>query len=559
MTNHTREGTVPWPADLAAEFRAKGYWEDRPLGAYILDTADRLKEKTAIVDGEVRFSYAEVVDRMDAAAERLLQLGLRADDRIMVQLPNGWQFTLLTLACFRAGIIPVMALPAHRKYELSFLTELSESRAIAVPDVLKGFDHQGLAEELRDSIPSLETLLVAGTANTGNTSLEELLAPGSDPAGARARLDLLAPSPDAPALFLLSGGTTGLPKLINRTHNDYAYNIKATSVPTAVTQDTVYLGTLPASHNFPLACPGILGVLFAGGKVVMLPSPEPRKAFAAIAAEQVTLSTAVPAVAQRWIEYQQETSSDQLASLQVLQVGGSRLPDEIAQKVKPVLGATLQQVFGMAEGLINTTRLDDPEEVICTTQGRPVSEADEVRIVDEAGNDLPDGTAGSILTRGPYTPRGYYRAPEANARAFDADGWYASGDIVQRRPDGNLIVQGRDKDMINRGGEKISAEEIESLVYRIEEVTMAAAIAMPDRELGERLCLYITVKPDHTVTLEQIQEMLRKTGVAAYKIPEYLVVVDELPATKVGKISKKDLRTDIAERLAAAAHSSHTP
>ncbi|WP_457949772.1 (2,3-dihydroxybenzoyl)adenylate synthase [Pseudarthrobacter sp. alpha12b] len=556
MTSHTSEGTTPWPADLAAEFRAKGYWEDRALGSYILETADRLPDKVAIVDGDVRLTYADLANRMDAGAERLLQLGLRPDDRVMVQLPNGWQFALLTLACFRAGIIPVMALPAHRQYELSFLSELSESRAIAVPDKIKDFDHQALAEDLVAAIPSLETILVSGAANPMNVRLEEILAPGKDPQAARARLDKNAPSPDSPALFLLSGGTTGLPKLITRTHNDYAYNIKATSVPTGVTEDTVYLGTLPASHNFPLACPGILGILFAGGRVVMLPSPEPRKAFAAIEREKVTLSTAVPAVAQRWIEYQEETGGAQLASLEVIQVGGSRLPDEIARKVKPVLGATLQQVFGMAEGLINTTRLDDPEDVICTTQGRPVSEADEIRIVDEAGNDLPDGVAGSILTRGPYTPRGYYKAPEANARAFTPDGWYASGDIVERRPDGNLIVQGRDKDMINRGGEKISAEEIESLVYRIEDITMAAAVAMPDPVLGEKLCLYITVKPGTEVTLEQIQQMLRETGIAAFKIPERLVVVDELPATKVGKINKKELRADIAERLATASANS---
>ncbi|WP_028268260.1 MULTISPECIES: (2,3-dihydroxybenzoyl)adenylate synthase [Micrococcaceae] len=552
MSSHTSEGTIAWPADLAAEFRAKGYWEDRALGSYIVDTADRLPEKVAVVDGDLRLTYAELANRMDAAAERLLGLGLRPDDRIMVQLPNGWQFTVLTLACFRAGIIPVMALPAHRQYELSFLTELSEARAIAVPDVIKDFDHQELAEGLAATIPSLEFILVSGEANARNVRLEDILAPGADAPGARARLDDSAPSPDSPALFLLSGGTTGLPKLITRTHNDYAYNIKATSIPTGVTENTVYLGTLPASHNFPLACPGILGILFAGGRAVMLPSPEPRKAFATIEREKVTLSTAVPAVAQRWIEYQQETGGDQLASLEVLQVGGSRLPDEIARKVKPVLGATLQQVFGMAEGLINTTRLDDPDDVICATQGRPVSEADEVRIVGEAGEDLPDGVAGSILTRGPYTPRGYYRAPEANARAFTPDGWYASGDIVERRPDGNLIVQGRDKDMINRGGEKISAEEIESLVYRIEDVTMAAAIAMPDPHLGERLCLYITVKPGTEVTLDQIQGMLRQTGVAAFKIPEHLVVVDELPATKVGKINKKELRADIAERLGTA-------
>ena len=221
--------------------------------------------------------------------------------------------------------------------------------------------------------------------------------------------------------------------------------------------------TLPASHNFPLACPGILGTLLAGGRVVMLPSPEPERAFAAIAAERVSVTAAVPAVAQRWIRHAREHGAAQLHTLTLLQVGGARLADEIARQVRPVLGCTLQQVFGMAEGLLNYTRLDDPEDVICTTQGQPLSEGDEVRIVDTRDRGVPDGEPGSLLTRGPYTPRGYYRAAEQNARAFTAGGWYRSGDIVRRRPDGNLVVEGRDKDMINRGGEKISAEEVENL------------------------------------------------------------------------------------------------
>ncbi|WP_413250229.1 (2,3-dihydroxybenzoyl)adenylate synthase [Sinomonas flava] len=555
MTHPTREGTVPWPAELAAEFRTKGYWEDRALGAYVHDTADRLPEKTALVDGGVRMTYRELADRMDAGAERLLALGLRPDDRVLVQLPNGWQFAVFTFACFRAGIIPVMALPAHRRYELAFLADLAEVRALVVPDLIKEFDHRELAAEVAEAVPSVEWTLVSGDAGPAGTQLEPLLAPGHDPAGARARLDAAAPDPDSPACFLLSGGTTGLPKLITRTHNDYAYNVRVCSEAAGLTEETVYLGTLPASHNFPLACPGILGAFFAGGTAVMLPSPSPARVFATVEAERVTMAAAVPAVAQRWIEYQQEAGGTQLASLAVLQVGGSRMPDELARKVRPVLGAQLQQVFGMAEGLINMTRLDDPDDVVCTTQGRPVSEADEVRIVDELGNDLPDGEAGAILTRGPYTPRGYYRAPEANERAFADGGWYASGDVVERRPDGNLVVQGRDKDMINRGGEKISAEEIESLVYRLEEVTMVAAVAMPDPVLGERLCLYVTLRPGAELTLERVQEALRSYGIAAFKLPERLVVVEELPTTKVGKINKKELRADIAARQAALAES----
>ena len=308
--------------------------------------------------------------------------------------------------------------------------------------------------------------------------------------------------------------------------------------------------TLPASHNFPLACPGILGTLLAGGRVVMLPSPEPESAFAAIAAEGITVTAAVPAIAQRWIRHAREHGAGQLRTLSLLQVGGARLADEIARQVRPVLGCTLQQVFGMAEGLLNYTRLDDPEDVICTTQGQPLSEGDEVRIVDTRDRDVPDGEPGSLLTRGPYTPRGYYRAAEQNARAFTAGGWYRSGNIVRRRPDGNLVVEGRDKDMINRGGEKISAEEVENLVYQLPQVAQVAAIAMPDPELGERVCVYAVLMPGAALTLDDVRAAMTKAEVARFKWPERLVVVPELPATKVGKIDKKALRADIAARLA---------
>ena len=552
MTHRTSDGTVPWPAADAEVFRSKGYWKDRALGSYVMDAADRDPSAVAVVDGEMRLTYGELIDRVDACAERMIDLGLRADNRLVLQLPNCWEFVVLVLGCFRAGVVPVMALTAHRQYELSYLAGHSEAVAIVVPDSFREFDHRDMAMTLAHEVPTLEWVIVKGDPGNAGTSLDDLVAPGDDTAGARSRLDAAAPSGDAVACFLLSGGTTGLPKLIARTHNDYELNVRMTSAVTNVTDKTVYLGTLPASHNFPFACPGVLGTLFAGGRVVMVPSPEPSRAFSVIGSEKVTLATAVPAVAQRWIEYQQDNRTDLLGSLEVLQVGGARLADEMAYKVRPVLGATLQQVFGMAEGLINMTRLDDPEEVICATQGRPVSEADEVRIVDADGNDVPAGTAGSILTRGPYTPRGYYRAAEQNAQAFTPDGWYASGDIVERRPDGNLVVQGRDKDMINRGGEKISADEIENLAYRIDAVALAAAVGMPDESLGERLCLYVTLKPGAAVSLADIQDNMRTLGVAAFKIPDRLITVDELPMTKVGKIDKKTLRADIAARLQQA-------
>lgn len=547
MATRIAEGIVPWPDDVAAHYVEAGYWQGRPLGAHLWEAADRAPGAVAVVDGPVRLTHGELTARADAVATRLTELGVHPGDRMVVQLPNRWEFVVLVLACLRAGIVPVMALPAHRRTELTYLVEHSEAAAVAVPDRLRGFDHQSLAHEL-----GIDPVLCAGeNVFPGSIDLCELCGPPSDPEGDRARWDAAAPGSRDVAVFLLSGGTTGLPKLIPRTHDDYAYNARASAEVCRLDADTRYLVTLPAGHNFPLACPGILGTLLSGGRVVLLDSPEPVRAFETMAAEGVTHTAVVPAVAGRWLEHAAEHGPPK--SLRVLQVGGARMPDELARRVRPVLGAQLQQVFGMAEGLLNYTRLDDPEEVVCGTQGRPLCPDDEVRLVDERDRDVPEGDPGSLLTRGPYTPRGYYRAPEQNARAFTPDGWYRSGDVCRRTPEGNLVVAGRDKDMINRGGEKISAEEVENLVYqKVPGVSEVAAVAMADGMLGERVCVYVVPRDGETVTLDGIREALGAAGVARFKLPEHLVVVDELLTTKVGKIDKKALREDLSIRLAAA-------
>ncbi|MBW0114437.1 (2,3-dihydroxybenzoyl)adenylate synthase [Pseudonocardia abyssalis] len=549
MPTPISDHTVAWPPAVAEDYRAKGYWAGSTLSALLREVADRTPDAPALVDAAdgVRLTHRELADRADAAAARLLDLGLSRGDRIVVQLGNGWEFVVLTLACLRTGIVPVMALPAHRRTELAYLARHAEATAIAVPDRMRDFDHQALAHELADDVQEITGgpwhVLVAGPdVAPGSVDLRALCAPG--PA-----TDAAGPDSGDVAVFLLSGGTTGLPKLIARTHDDYAYNARRSAEMAALDATSVYLVSLPAGHNFPLACPGILGVLLVGGSVVTLPSPEPVRAFATIAAEGVTHTAVVPAVAGRWLDHAAEHGAGELTTLAVLQVGGARLADELARKVAPALGCTLQQVFGMAEGLLNFTRLDDPDDVVCTTQGRPMCPDDEVRLVDELDHDVPDGEPGSLLTRGPYTPRGYYKAAEQNARAFTDDGWYRSGDICRQTPDGNLVVEGRDKDMINRGGEKISAEEVENLVYQLQSVAQVAAVAMPDPQLGERVCLYVVPRPGATVTLEEIREAMDAIGVARFKLPEHLVLVDELAATKVGKIDKKALRADIADRL----------
>jgi 2,3-dihydroxybenzoate-AMP ligase len=554
MPSPIGEGVVPWPDDVAELYIQAGYWQGRSLGDLLWAQADLTPDRLAVADVQTRLTYSEVVQRADAAATRLATLGIEAGDRMLVQLPNGWEFVVLMLACLRAGIVPVMALPGHRRHELGYLAEHAEAVAIAVPDIFRGFDHQALAGQLADEVDSLQHVLVSGTSVADDhVDLRTLLQPSSAPTADRRRWDEDQPGSREVAVFLLSGGTTGLPKLIARTHDDYAYNALCSGEVSGFDKDTVYLVVLPAGHNFPLACPGILGSLLVGGSVVLLDSPEAQRAFAAIGRYGVTHVAVVPAVAQTWIDHQTENPSDEIASLRVLQVGGARLAEEVARKVRPVLGCTLQQVFGMAEGLLNYTRLDDPEEVVVGTQGRPMSPGDEVLLVDSDDAPTRDGEAGSLLTRGPYTPRGYYRADEHNMRSFTPDGWYRSGDVCRWHSSGNLVVEGRDKDMINRGGEKISAEEVENLAYLVPEIAQVAAVAMPDAVLGERVCLYVVTRPGTRVTLEEVRQTMRQCEVASYKLPDRLVVVGEIPSTKVGKIDKRALRADIADRLVTEA------
>jgi 2,3-dihydroxybenzoate-AMP ligase len=543
---------VPWPAESAAAYRSAGYWLDKSLGNHLWDWADRYGDRTALVDGERRLSYRALAIRVDSLAEHLLGLGLRPGQNVLVQLPNCWQFMVTVMACVRIGIAPVLALPAHRRRELAHVATESEATAVVVPTSWKDFDYEGLAHEVAARCPGSPQVLVLGEpGREGSVALDPLIGTvddsgplrAEDVAARRRHLDAVDVDPEDVALLLLSGGTTGLPKLIGRTHNDYEYNARRSGEVCGFGGDTVYLAVLPVAHNFPLACPGVLGTWGVGGRVVMAPSARPEVAFPLIARERVNTTAVVPAVAQRWLQAAGTGPAD-LTSLRSLQVGGARLAPEIARRVPAELGCALVQVFGMAEGLLNYTRPDDPPEVVATTQGRPISPHDEILIVDE--NDVPvaQGESGALLTRGPYTPPGYFRGGPHNKRAFTPDGWYRTGDVVRLHPGGNLVVAGRSKDLINRGGEKISAEEVEDIAYSMPQVVEAAAIAVPDDELGERICLCVVLKENETLAMTDVVETFSRTSIARYKFPEHLRILPSLPHTPVGKIDKKALRAE---------------
>jgi 2,3-dihydroxybenzoate-AMP ligase len=540
------DGYVPWPDDVAARYRRKGYWEGVTLAERLDAWAARSGDQIALVGGGQRLSYRDLALRSSQLAAGLRGVGIGRGERVIVQLPNVPEFVTLCFALFRVGALPVLTLPAHREHEIVYLAQHSEAVAYAVPGTAQGFDYLELGRTVRAAVPSLKHLLVAGETDDPHAHSLSRLEQGFDDVAGDEGHD--GPHPSDVALFLLSGGTTGLPKLIPRTHDDYGYNVRACAEASAFGAGTVYLATLPVAHNFPFGCPGMLGTFHAGGRVVMCPSPDPEVAFALIEQERVTATSLVPALAIRWLESPLRERFD-LTSLRQIQVGGQKFNPEVAARVQPLLGARVQQVFGMAEGLINYTRLDDPDDVVLETGGRPVSPDDEIRIVDEDEQPVAAGEPGQLLTRGPYTPRGYFRAEAHNRAAYTPDGFYRTGDIVRMHPSGNLIVEGRVKDLINRGGEKISVEEVENLILAHPRVREVAVVAMPDPVLAERACAYVIPRDDATLTLGELTTFLAGRGVAKFKFPERLELVEAFPLTNVGKVSKKDLREDIARRL----------
>ncbi|GAU68930.1 2,3-dihydroxybenzoate-AMP ligase [Streptomyces sp. NBRC 110611] len=529
-----REGCTPWPDAFASDYRAKGYWTDDVLGELPL-SAPGARDRPAVITPTRTLTYGELDRAADRLAAGLIGHGVESGDRVVVQLPNDVEMVVLFLALFRLGALPVFALPAHRTSEITHLVNASEAVAYVCPDQLLDCDYRTIAKEVLAGTESLRHVLVAGDPGPF-TALAEL---DADP------VELPAPDPGDVALFLLSGGTSGAPKLIPRTHADYTYQLRQSARLCGLGPDKRYLCALPMGHNFALASPGVLGTLRVGGTVVLAPAPTPESCFPLIESAGVTVTSLVPPLVPLWLDAAEWTEYD-LSSLELLQVGGARLAPETASEVPEGLGCTLQQVYGMAEGLLNYTRLDDPPSVVLHTQGRPLSPGDEIRVIREDGQDARPGEEGELFTRGPYTVRGYYRAEERNRTAFTAEGYYRTGDVVRRTAAGYFEVVGRINDVVNRGGEKVPAQEVEEHLLTDPRIGAAAVVALPHPHMGEQTCACVVPQDaEQPPTLREVQAGLRDRGIAPYKLPDRLVVLPAMPLTAVGKIDKKALKAQL--------------
>jgi len=538
-------GCVPWPDALARRYTEAGLWEGLTVAEMVERTARKQPQKVAVIHGDRRTSYGELVESAKCVARGLAALGLRPQDRVVVQLPNGVEFVSLYLALNYIGVIPVMALRAHRHAEIRHFIRSSAAVAYVIADRVGSFDYRPMAADMASEFPTLRHVVVAGVPGpnqvayhtlSAGRSLEDYL------------LDQRRPDPSDVSTMLLSGGTTSLSKLIPRTHNDYVYNARVCAEVAGFSADTVFMAVLPLGHNYNLACPGMLGAFHAGGTLVIARNMDVDELLGTVARERVTNLAAVVPLITTWLNDGAAKRFD-LSSLQVVQNGGARLPPELRARLRHDFGCTPQEIYGTAEGLINMTRLTDGEDLLLESSGAPVSEWDEIAVLDDQDRVVPDGEAGELVTRGPYTIRGYYNAPDINAQAFTADGFYRMGDIVRKR--GRYVyTEGRRKDLINRGGEKISCDEVENLIFQLPQVREVSLVAMPDPVFGEKACACVVLQPGTELTFADLIAHLRAQQIASFKLPERLELMASFPISPAGKVLKRELRDTVAERVA---------
>ncbi|MEV8314084.1 AMP-binding protein [Streptomyces sp. NPDC059900] len=454
------DGCTPWPPEFADRYWSAGHWRGNTLENLLRGWALQYGPRTALVHGATRLTYANLNRRVDRTAAGFRLRGVRPRQRVMVQLPNVPEFVVTVFALMRVGAIPVICPLSRRASEMAHVARVSQAAGYVGPSTYEGFDHTAMAADIAAQGAFLRrvfTLEAPGTASpyggmTTDPSGCHYFPLGSVDAPPGPALDQSA---DQVAFFLLSEdtevaegtaeGAASPPELIARTHNDYAYQARAAADAVSLTEDDVYLAALPAGSNLAFGCPGILGTLCAGGTVVLPEDRSPAAGLAAVGRERVTVTSLTPATARLWLDALPAAGAGaDMSSLRLVQLGGAPTDRETAEPVATDgLGRRVQRVFAMAEGLLVLARPDGPEETGPATRGRPLSPDDEIRVAGADGKDVPDGEAGELLARGPYTPRGYYRAPVLNARCFTADGYFRTGHLARRLPDGDLLVTGR--------------------------------------------------------------------------------------------------------------------
>jgi 2,3-dihydroxybenzoate-AMP ligase/mycobactin salicyl-AMP ligase len=532
----------------ARQYSRNRWWLGLTLGDILDRTADVFPNKEALVDDRVRLTYSELRNKVNHLAMGLMNLGIEKGDTVLLQLPNWAEYVYSYFALQKIGGIPVLLISGYRQLEISHLALLTEAKAWIVPDRYRKIDYVSFFEEVRRKNPQLRQVLsVRAEDRKGGftASLEGLVERGATQTDRREMIKKKPKATDV-AHIIPSGGTTGLPKGIPRTHNDYICNVEYLHKAWEMNVRDVSLVVVPVGHN--LALLNVVGAVLMGYKLVLLDSTKPQDICSTIEREKVTFMPTVPSMLRRILESEQ-LQNDDLSSLKKISAGGEPSAPDLIREVVQKLDCTYINEFGMSEGLLCRTSLTDGIETICTTVGRPCCPYEQIRVVNGMGKALSPDHEGELVTKGPGIFAGYLKNPEENKKSFLRGGFFRTGDRARIDRSGNLKITGRTKDIIIRGGENISPALVEELLCSHPGIVDAAVIGMPDKDLGEKVCAYVRLTEGAKVDPVDIKSFMESRGASQLLIPERFEFVAALPLTEAGKHDKKALREDIKQKI----------
>jgi 2,3-dihydroxybenzoate-AMP ligase len=542
------DGFTPYRTEDVERYKRLGWWGDQTFGDILDRAADRYPDKEAFVDGVSRLTFAQARDRVNRLAISLMNLGIAPTERVLVQLPNWNEFVTVYFALQKIGAIDVLLIDRYRPYEINHLIRLSGATAWVLPWKYRKTDYLPILGEVLKGSPQMKHVILArGGGQRDYLSLEALIENAELTEKNLSALAQRRPDPMQVTHMGPTGGTTGLPKVVPRTHNDLIcsseYAARAWKMDS---QDTCLL-VGPIGHDLTFS-KGFLGSILTYGKTVFLDSTELGDICGTIEKEKVTALVWVPTLARRLVAFEGLINYD-LSTLKKMHCGGGASLPDLIKDVKGKLGCAFFNGYGGTEGQTTLTRSDDPLETLCTTVGKPTCPHDSYKVVDGNGKELPANTPGELLIKGPGVFTGYYRNPEENEKMFDKAGYFKTGDVAKIDKNGNVALVGRIKEMINRGGESISAVEVEKLIIDHPDVMFVAVVPMPDPEMGERVCAYIQPRPGARLHFNDILSFLKERKAAVLHFPERVEFIDAMPFTKAEKIDKMALVKDIEEKI----------
>ncbi len=546
------DGANPYPPESIREFTSHGWWRNLTYGDILDESAASYPDKCAVIDDRTELSYRELKEKVDRLSVAFLSLGIKKYDRILLQLPNRHEFIVAFYAGQKIGTVPILAVPRQEHHEISHFLKLMQPVAWVVPVTEGNRDFLPLIQRVRSEANSPRHFIMPDDGEelpSGALSIENLIE-GVKPEEAQPDfLQRFRPDPNDVAILFLTGGTTGLPKGVPRTHNSFLTNVRYTNA-SATPDDICGLAT-PIGHTMAHQGP-VGGSIMYGCTLVLISVPRAKPILDAIRKHRITRIGFVPTQLEDILNHPDLGAYD-LSSLKTVGTTGAALRLDTAARARALFGKIGVEfggsAFGSTEGPCAGGSNLPVGEVPYDSIGRPLCDGDHWKVIDDAEWELPPDTEGELVARGPCVFTGYYKSGADNKTIFTRDGYYKMGDLGKIDERGNIFITGRKKDIIQRGGEGIVPGEIEALLQKLPSIEAAAVVGMPDPRLGERACAFVVPKPGKAITFEEMTEGLKELGAGVLLLPERLETISELPRTAVGKIDKKALRTQIEERL----------